>query len=195
MKNTLLITVLLSIVILSCQAQITKEEKDWIIKKSLNDLVFIQGGTFQMGDVGYIDSLGNHQYFSGDRNSLPVHEVKLDSYSMGKLEVTYKEFDIFCKAKDLELVGKKYRNTKFIQSQLSASDLDWYQAKAYCKWICELTGLSFSLATDAQWEYAARSRGQTVKYATDNGKIEIGRNFKGAEYRWANYPPPRNLSS
>ncbi len=91
---------------------------------------------------------------------------------MGKLEVTYKEFDIFCNTTGKELVGD--RPTKFIKPYFSATKMTLYQAKDYCKWLSELTGLSFSIATDAQWEYAARSRGQTVKYATDNGKIEIG---------------------
>ncbi len=91
-----------------------------------------------------------------------------------------------------ELVGD--RPTKFIRPNFSATKLTLYQAKAYCKWLSELTGLSVSLATDAQWEYAARSRGQAVKYATDNGEIERGRNFKGEEYRWANYPPPQELT-
>ncbi len=195
MKNALIITGLLTILTSFCQAQITNEEKNWIIKKSLNDLVFVKGGTFMMGDVGYTDSLGNHQYFLGRKDALPAHEVTLDSYSMGKLEVTYKEFDLFCKAKKQELVGKKYRNTECIQPQLSASDLDWYQAKDYCKWLSELTGLPFSLATDAQWEYAARSRGKAVKYATDNGKIERGINFKKDKSILVLNPPPGTYPS
>ncbi len=68
-----------------------------------------------MGDVGYTNSLGNHQCFSGDMNSLSVHQVTLGNYSMGKLEVTYKEFDLFCKATGKELVGSKYRDSQFIQ--------------------------------------------------------------------------------
>ncbi len=174
----------------SCKAQITQDEKEWLIKKTLNDLVFVEGGSFMMGDVGYTDSTGTHQYFLGRKDALPVHQVTLDSYSMGKLEVTYKEFDLFCKATGKELVGSKYRGSEFILPQLSAVDLNWHQAKAYCSWLKEITGLPFDLATDAQWEYAARSRGKAVKYATDNGEIEKGRNFKGKEYRLGSYPPP-----
>ncbi len=190
MKYNIFIVAILSIVISSCKAQVTKEEKEWLIKKTLNDLVFVRGGTFEMGDVGYIDSLGNHQYFLGRKDALPVHQVTLDSYSMGKLEVTYKEFDMFCSATGEELVAYEFRDTKVVKPYFSAVYMDWYQAKAYCQWLRELTGLPFTLATDAQWEYAARSRGKAVKYATDNGKIESGRNFSGNEYQRANYPPP-----
>ncbi len=38
-------------------------------------------------------------------------------------------------------------------------------------------GLSFGLPTEAQWEYAARNRGQLVVLATDNGTIDRGRNY------------------
>ncbi len=175
----------------SCQSQITKEERQWIIKKTLNDLVFVKGGTFLMGDVGYTDNTGTHQYYSGKGSSLPVHQVTLDSYSMGKLEVTFKEFDLFCKDTGKELVGKKYRKyNDVISPELSAIWLDWYQAKAYCDWLFKLTGLNFKLATDAQWEYAARSRGKSVKYATDNGLIEQGKNYKDKKKMFIECPPP-----
>ncbi len=174
----------------SCKAQITQDEKEWLIKKTLNDLVFVEGGSFMMGDVGYTDSTGTHQYFLGRKDALPVHQVTLDSYSMGKLEVTYKEFDLFCKDTGQALVAQSFRNTDVVHSNLSAVYMDWYQAKAYCNWLSEITTLPFNLATDAQWEYAARSRGEAVKYATDNGEIEKGRNFKSKEYRFNDSPPP-----
>ncbi len=176
----------------SCQSQITKDERQWIVKKTLNDLVFVKGGIFMMGDVGYTDSKGTHQYFCGRGSALPVHQVTLDSYSMGKLEVTFQEFDLFCKDTGKELVGQEYRGCSIIQPNQGAVWLNWYQAKAYCDWLFKLTGLNFQLPTDAQWEYAARSRGMAVKYATDNGKIERGRNYKGKEYRLATTPPSGN---
>ena len=33
------------------------------------------------------------------------------------------------------------------------------------------------LPTEAQWEYAARNRGQHVVFPTDNGSLDYGRNF------------------
>ncbi|TAJ01857.1 hypothetical protein DMA11_24590 [Marinilabiliaceae bacterium JC017] len=51
------------------------------------------------------------------------------------------------------------------------------------------------LPTEAQWEYAARSRGQAVANATDNGKLEGPRNYWGGDYPWygtplAHFPQP-----
>jgi formylglycine-generating enzyme required for sulfatase activity len=52
------------------------------------------------------------------------------------------------------------------------------------------------LPTEAQWEYAARNRGQLVVFATDNGKVEPGRNIP--TYEWLeehNNTPEGVLSS
>ena len=43
------------------------------------------------------------------------------------------------------------------------------------------TGLPIDLPTEAQWEYAARNRGQNVVFATDTGLLEPGRNFTREE--------------
>ena len=53
---------------------------------------------------------------------------------------------------------------------------DWQRARDYCQWVGKLTGLPFDLPTEAQWEYAARSRGQRFVFPTDNGNIDHGRN-------------------
>ena len=51
--------------------------------------------------------------------------------------------------------------------------VDWHEAERYCAWLGEVTGLPFSLPTEAQWEYAARSRGKYVVAPTDDGTIRI----------------------
>ena len=55
--------------------------------------------------------------------------------------------------------------------------VNWYGAKAYCQWLGKVSGLPFVLPTEAQWEYAARSGGKKVLFATDNGNIDKDRNF------------------
>ncbi|NVK03476.1 MAG: SUMF1/EgtB/PvdO family nonheme iron enzyme, partial [Flavobacteriia bacterium] len=45
----------------------------------------------------------------------------------------------------------------------------WEDGKNYCQWLGTITALPFDLPTEAQWEYAARSRGQHYYFATNNG--------------------------
>ncbi|MGE6430065.1 formylglycine-generating enzyme family protein, partial [Serratia sp. NPDC078593] len=43
----------------------------------------------------------------------------------------------------------------------------------YCAWLGKVSGLPFALPTEAQWEYAARSRGQFFIVATNSGVLEM----------------------
>lgn len=138
-------------------------------KKSLRPL---KAGTFEMGDWEAESGLP----LDIDRDSRPLHKVTLDRFSMMAYKVTYDDFDVFTDA-----TGKERVNMDKIRIEDRApkrpAGVSWYGAKAYCQWLAIQTNLSFDLPTEAQWEYAARSRGKRVLYATDNGEINRGRNF------------------
>lgn len=52
----------------------------------------------------------------------------------------------------------------------------WQQAKDYCLWLGKVAKKNVDLPTEAQWEYAARSQGKFLPFATNNGKFEPGKN-------------------
>ncbi|WP_075602404.1 formylglycine-generating enzyme family protein, partial [Saccharicrinis aurantiacus] len=158
------------------------------VKKAKESLVFVEGGTFTMGDVGKTYPSGYNKPFFDDPSSFPLHEVTLDSYYMQKYEITYGEFDLFTKAVGIDSIHRQFiGSTRIRQPNCAAKGMNWYEAQEYCQWLGDLVGVPMSLPTDAQWEYAARSRGQAVANATDDGTIEYGRNI--GDEPTGSYPP------
>jgi formylglycine-generating enzyme required for sulfatase activity len=99
--------------------------------------------------------------------------VTLSSYSALKYEVTFKEMDIYSRAIGEEIVTPKTRHWDVHQPEYPATKVTWYQARGYCQWVGQrLLGYPMDLMSEAQWEYAARNRGQAIAHATNNGKIE-----------------------
>ncbi|WP_051208229.1 formylglycine-generating enzyme family protein [Saccharospirillum impatiens] len=158
--------------------KVTDADIDALIDRTYEQMVFVEGGRFLMGDIMH-DSLYSTM---GDDNK-PAVEVTLDSYSIGAYEVSYRDFDIYTSANDLPramdrdwVVGQEWRKPEY------PAGTSWTRAKDYCLWLAEVTGEPFDLPTEAQWEYAARSGGIDIIFATDDGTIRLGENYEdGAE--------------
>ncbi|MEC5321620.1 SUMF1/EgtB/PvdO family nonheme iron enzyme, partial [Brenneria populi subsp. brevivirga] len=58
--------------------------------------------------------------------------------------------------------------------------VNWYDAEKYCAWMAKITGEAIALPTEAQWEFAARSRGQFHIVPTDDGTLR----FKDNNGEW-----------
>jgi formylglycine-generating enzyme required for sulfatase activity len=164
-------------------------------------MVLIPGGEFQMGD----------SFGEGGSDERPVHTVRLDSFYMGKYEITNEQYCAFlnwaddngwitvasgvvCKAGSGTSFPYCYTSASSSYSQIAYSGgvfsvqskggrdmsndpmvmVSWYGAAAYCNWRsqqegyescydiadpnweCDFSKKGYRLATEAEWEYAAR---------------------------------------
>ncbi|MFT3858953.1 MAG: SUMF1/EgtB/PvdO family nonheme iron enzyme [Aquabacterium sp.] len=144
------------------------------LDKARKNLKFVEGGSFQMGDFGHLHSEEKLPY-SGDTDNKPLHKVTLDSFSMSAYKIMYEDHDLYAETVHVPKVGMDEFTKKRRHPRIAAS-LTWQQARDYCQWLGQQLDLPMDLPTEAQWEYAARNRGQFWIVATDNGKMELGRN-------------------
>jgi len=173
------------------------EEINNLTQQALANMVFVEGGTFMMGDVGYTAEDGQHYSFGTDADALPVHQVTLTSYSILKYEITFSQYDLFAEVTGREKPLELYREKVYTGKNYPVDGVTWEESRAYCNWIGDQIGYPMDLPTEAQWEYAARSKGKDVGYATDNGEFEPGRNIRDPKQVWHPMPvgswPPNPL--
>ncbi|NDO80640.1 hypothetical protein CJP72_07600 [Citrobacter sp. NCU1] len=160
-----------------------QEELRAFITQVKSNLVFVQGGTFWMGD--FCKKMRNGGAFcTGGKDNKPAHEVELTSYSISKIKTTNQEYDFYL---DYTKQSKKTNSNALLQKDINLmgkypthpAHANWDDASKYCHWLATVTNLPFSLPTEAQWEYAARSRGQYRIVATDDNTLRAGKSGRG----------------
>lgn len=140
----------------------------------LSDLVFVEGGTFQMGTPS-----------RGDGDEL-LHTVTLSSFNITKYEITNEQYAKFLNTKgnQIEEGAKWYQGYDIVQQGNSfvvksgrekhpVVYVTWQGAKAYADWV------GGYLPTEAQWEYAARggNKSQGYLYSGSNDLNEVSWNI------------------
>ena len=122
-------------------------------------MINVEGGTFTMGASDIDEDAAS--------NERPAHEVTLSSYSIGQMEVTQELWQAVMGVNPSRFSSANgySENLKRPVEQVSWNDCQEFVAK-----LNELTGKSFRLPTEAEWEYAARGGNKSMsnKYAGSN---------------------------
>ena len=132
-----------------------EESKDITITANGVNFVMkrVAGGTFQMGATS---EQGSDAY----DDETPVHSVTVSTFYMGETEVT----QALWKA----VMGSNPSNWK--GDNLPVEQVSWNDCQEFIRKLNSLTGRSFRLPTEAEWEYAARggNKSNGYKYAGNN---------------------------
>ena len=177
------------------------DDGETVLKPVFPDMIQIQGGTFEMGDwedAWYLpDGSENYKDISEDNargldltfDQRYLHNVKVDDYYMSLHELTFREFDIYCRMegktlKDDEGWGRSSRPVIYVS---------WMDAVEYCNWLsekanldkcyiingndvsCDFSKNGYRLPTEAEWEYAARGgQKMSTEYNDGHGHLYAG---------------------
>lgn len=123
------------------------------------DWVFVEGGSFMMGNSDY-------------EPSVPVHEVSLSSFEILRTEITTGQYKQcveanYCQAVSVFSGSCNSRHTDRDDHPINC--VSWLQLLNFAEWV------GGSLPTEAQWEYVATNRGQNHMYPWGTNDIDCTR--------------------
>lgn len=105
-------------------------------------MIAVKGGTFTMGATS--------EQTGARSNESPTHSVTLSDYYIGETEVTQELWNA--------VMGSN--PSYFGDMQRPVEMVSWDDCQTFISRLNELTGETFRLPTEAQWEYAARGGNQ-----------------------------------
>tara|TARA_B100000965_G_scaffold59490_1_gene45534 strand:- start:1584 stop:2549 length:966 start_codon:yes stop_codon:yes gene_type:complete len=153
------------------------------------EMISINGGNFKMGSPSYE---ANRMADEG-----PVHEVFVDSFWMGKFEITWDLFHLFMSREidenqaisninnevNLEVDAVSAATTPYVEMSFGmgtdgypAISMTQLSASKFCEWLSAMTGNYYRLPTEAEWEYACRAGSNTPYSFEDENQI--------SDYAW-----------
>jgi formylglycine-generating enzyme required for sulfatase activity len=136
------------------------------------EMVVVLDGSFMMGSPEGV----------GDAHERPQHQVTIARpIAVAKFELTFAEWDACVAYGDC---APDISDRGWGRGRQPAINVSWKDAQQYVAWLKRVTGKSYRLLTEAEWEYAARA-GRTTHFFFGNDDAELD------QYAWYEVDPRR----
>jgi formylglycine-generating enzyme required for sulfatase activity len=143
------------------------------------DMISIPAGEFLMGSPPG----------EGFEDEQPQHLVKVPAFFMGKYPVTQEQWRVIASRNSLQVSQPLNPSPCYFSDPVRpVEQVSWYDAVEFCARLSRLTGRSYRLASEAEWEYACRAKtdspfhfGKTIttELATYNGSSTYAQELQG----------------
>jgi formylglycine-generating enzyme required for sulfatase activity len=135
--------------------------------KDCPEMVVVPAGEFILGsppsEKGRYDNEG------------PQQRVAIAQFAVSKFEVTFADWEVCVNVLGCDPVRADDKN--WGQGARPVINVSWKDAQKYVAWFSRMTGKTYRLLSEAEWEYAARARTKT-SYSFGDDDATLG------EYAW-----------
>lgn len=145
-----------------------KAQSAALLKKLVANMVHVEGGQFVMGADQNTDAVTTEDNKGAvELNESPKHNVTVSDYYIGKYPVTQAEWKA--------VMGNNPSESQDSENY-PVAPVTWKDCQTFLKRLSYLTGTTFVLPTEAQWEYAARggNKSQGYIFSGSNDFAEVG---------------------
>lgn len=130
-------------------------EKAWSTNIAM---IWVPGGDFLMGCTS---DQGNDCYDDAKN----VRRVTVDGFWIGMYEVTQTQWEAVMGTSIYQQRSKAVGNANYgIGPDCPMFYINWEEAREFCRLLSQKTGKTYTLPTEAQWEYAARGGANSNGY-------------------------------
>ena len=155
-----ILATILTLVSVQLDAQIEIINKDRLIF----DMVFVQGGTFQMGSN------------DSEADEKPMHLVTLSDFYIGKTEVTQKQW--------FDVMGNNPSSFSGCDN-CPVESVSWNDVQVFIQKLNQKTKKNYRLPTEAEWEYAAKggNKSKVFIYSGSNNIEDVAWYHQNSGYK------------
>lgn len=127
------------------------------------DMIKVEGGSLWMGFQNNDHDDEDNKDDNASPDEVPAHHVAVDDFYLGETEVSQKLWSA--------VMGNNPSQHTDTQCNLPVDNVSWYDCQAFIVQLNKLTGMSFRLPTEAEWEFAARggNYGSNYRYRYSGG--------------------------